>query len=196
MTTERQQEIIETAFGLINEKGIQGLTIKNLSKRLGITEPAIYRHFDNKIKILTAILDLLKKNTSEIFESELKSDQTAIKKVEQLFEKHFKSFAEMPSLASVVFSEEIFRNEEKLISKISEVIEYNNQTLKSILKEGQEKSEIRNDIDADHLVIFIMGALRLFVKKWQFSDFTFNLEKEGAKLIESVKLLISKRRNN
>jgi AcrR family transcriptional regulator len=196
MTTERQQEIIETAFGLINEKGIQGLTIKNLSKRLGITEPAIYRHFDNKIKILTAILDLLKKNTSEIFESELKSDQTAIKKVEQLFEKHFKSFAEMPSLASVVFSEEIFRNEEKLISKISEVIEYNNQTLKSILKEGQEKSEIRNDIDADHLVIFIMGALRLFVKKWQFSGFTFNLEKEGAKLIESVKLLISKRRNN
>lgn len=190
MHTERQQEIIETALGLINEKGIQGLTIKNLSKRLGITEPAIYRHFENKIQILTDILDMLKKNTSGIFQSELNSDEPAVQKIERLFEKHFKSFAEMPSLASVVFSEEIFRNEEKLISKISEVIEHNNQTLLSILKEGQQKNEIRNDIEAGHLVIFIMGALRLFVKKWQFSGFTFNLEKEGAKLVKSVKQLI------
>jgi len=192
MITERQKEIIEKALGLINEKGIQGLTIKNLSKRLDITEPAIYRHFENKIQILVAVLDLLKRNTNGIFESELNSDEPALQKIERLFEKHFKSFAEMPSLASVVFSEEIFRNENKLISKISEVIEHNNQMLLAILREGQQKNEIRNDIEAGHLVIFIMGALRLFVKKWQFSGFTFNLEKEGAKLIESVKRLISK----
>ncbi|MCA1758209.1 MAG: TetR/AcrR family transcriptional regulator [Bacteroidales bacterium] len=192
MQTERQQEIIETALGLINEKGIQGLTIKNLSKRLGITEPAIYRHFENKIQILVALLDLLKKNTSVIFEAELNSDETAIRKVERLFEKHFKSFAEMPSLASVVFSEEMFRNEEKLISKIMEVIDYNSQTLLAILKEGQTNNEIRSDIEAEHLVIFIMGALRLFVKKWQFAKFTFDLQKEGNKLIQSVKQLIKK----
>jgi AcrR family transcriptional regulator len=192
MHTERQQEIIETALGLINEKGIQGLTIKNLSKRLGITEPAIYRHFENKIQILIALLDLLKKNTSVIFEAELNSDETAVLKVARLFEKHFKSFAEMPSLASVVFSEEMFRNEEKLTDKISEVIEANNKTLLTILKQGQQNNEIRSDIEAEHLVIFIMGALRLFVKKWQFAKFTFDLQKEGHKLIQSVKLIISK----
>lgn len=192
MHTERQQEIISIALDLINEKGIQGLTIKNLSKKLGITEPAIYRHFENKIQILVALLDLLKKNTSGIFESQLNSNDPAVQKIERLFEKHFKSFAEMPSLASVVFSEEIFRNEEKLIGKISELIEHNNQTLLAILTEGQQNNEIRNDIEAGHLVIFIMGALRLFVKRWQFSGFNFNLEKEGTKLIESVKRLISK----
>ncbi|MDD4144951.1 MAG: TetR family transcriptional regulator [Prolixibacteraceae bacterium] len=191
MITKRQQEIIETALDLINERGIQGLTIKNLSKKLGITEPAIYRHFDNKIQILVTLLDLQKSNTSVIFQAVLNSEETAVRKIERLFEKHFKSFAEMPSLTSVVFSEEMFRNEDKLIEKISEVIEYNNQTLLAIINEGQNKNEIRTDIDASHLVIFIMGALRLFVKKWQFAGFSFNLEKEGAKLVESVKLLIS-----
>ena len=91
----------------------------------------------------------------------------------------------------MVFSEEIFRNEEKLIGKISEIIEHNNQRLLLILKEGQLENEIRTDIDVDHLIILIMGALRLFVKKWQFSDFSFDLEKEGVKLIKSVKRLIS-----
>ncbi len=191
MHTERQQEIISIALDLINEKGIQGLTIKNLSKKLSITEPAIYRHFENKIQILLALLDLLKKNTSQIFETELNSDETSIRKIEHLFEKHFHSFTQMPSLASVVFSEEIFRNEEKLIGKISEVIEYNNQKLQIILRDGQKANEIRNDVEIDHLVILIMGALRLFVKKWQFSGFAFNLEKEGVKLIQSVMRLIS-----
>ncbi len=192
MQTERQQEIISTALELISEKGIQGLTIKNLSKKLGITEPAIYRHFENKIQILITLLELLKKNTNVIFEEELSSDKSAVLKVERLFEKHFKSFAEMPSLASVVFSEEMFRNEERLISKISEVIEYNSQTLLTILKEGQQNNEIRSDIEAEHLVIFIMGALRLFVKKWQFAKFTFDLQQEGNKLIQSVNQLIKK----
>ncbi|WP_372936189.1 TetR/AcrR family transcriptional regulator [Mariniphaga sediminis] len=193
MHTERQQEIIETALELINEKGIQGLTIKNLSKKLGITEPAIYRHFENKIQILIAVLDMLKSNTSKIFESERNSSEPAMDKIGRLFEKHFHSFAQKPSLASVIFSEEIFRNEEKLISKISEVIEHNNQTLLAILKEGQQKDEIRTDIDAGHLVVFIMGTLRLFVKKWQFAGFAFNLEKEGTQLVQAVKLLISKK---
>lgn len=193
MQTERQQEIIETAIGIINEKGIQGLTIKNLSKKLGITEPAIYRHFENKIQILLALLDLLKKNTNVIFEAELNNDESAVRKIERLFGKHFKTFAEMPSLASVVFSEEMFRYEEKLIDKISEIIEINNKILMIILKQGQQNNEIRSDIEVEHLVIFIMGALRLFVKKWQFAKFSFDLQKEGNKLIQSVKLIISKK---
>lgn len=192
MQTARQQEIIETALGLINENGIQSLTIKNLSKKLGITEPAIYRHFENKIQILVTILDLMKQNSNDIFHSELKSEESSIQKIEQLFKKHFRAFSEMPSLASVVFSEEMFRNEKILIEKISELIEHNNKILLTILKEGQLNNELRNDIDANHLAIIIMGALRLFVKKWQFSGFAFDLQSEGNILIQSVKLIISK----
>jgi AcrR family transcriptional regulator len=71
MKTERQQEIIDVALDLISQKGIQGLTMKNLSKEIGISEPAIYRHFENKIEILLAVLDLFRDSTREIFEKEL-----------------------------------------------------------------------------------------------------------------------------
>lgn len=46
--TVRQKQIIQQSIQLIADKGIQGLTIKNISKSIGISEPAIYRHFDNK----------------------------------------------------------------------------------------------------------------------------------------------------
>ena len=94
MTTEisdRQQEIINISLELIAERGIQGLTIKNLAKKIGFTESAVYRHFENKIQILVTLLDLLKENTSSIFNAELNSDEPAVRKVERLFENHFKS---------------------------------------------------------------------------------------------------------
>ena len=192
MQTERQKEIIEVAFKLISEKGIQGLTIKNLAKRIGITEPAIYRHYDSKIDILIAILEFFSNNTEQIFKNVLTNDDKAIDKIEHLFIKHFTSFSATPSLVSVIFSEEIFRNEPILIDKISEVIDKNDRILTTIIISGQKNGEIRTDIKAKHLSVIIMGSLRLFVKKWQFSAYSYNLPKEGKIFFESIKLLIIK----
>jgi len=192
MQTARQKEIIEAALELISQKGIQGLTIKNLSKKIGITEPAIYRHFEDKIHILIAILELFKKNTEQIFTDELKGDKRAIDKIEHLFTRFFVSFSAKPSLVAVIFSEEIFRNEPILIAKISDIINKNDKILTEIMNDGQRNDEIRNDVDAKHLSIVVMGTLRIFVKKWQLSDYSFDLTKEGKKLIKSIKLLIVK----
>ena len=190
MQTERQKEILDAALDLISQKGIQGLTIKNLSKKIGISEPAIYRHYENKIEILLKILDLFKESSGRIFEDELRHELGAIQKIEFLFSRHFSKFAENPTLVSVVFSEEIFRSEPVLIEKIAEVINRNSQILRKIIVDGQERGEVRSDLEAGHIAIIIMGSLRLFVKQWQFSGYKFNLEKEGRKLIDSIKLLI------
>ncbi len=190
MKTERQQEIIDVALNLINAKGIQGLTMKNLSKEIGITEPAIYRHFDNKIEILLAILDLFRESTREIFEKELHSGITATEKIEHLFTRHFERFASNPSLVSVIFSEELFRSEPVLIEKIAKVIDKNASILTQIIQQGQHNGEIRNDISADHLAVTIMGSLRLFVKIWQFSGYRFDIKEDGQKIMNSIILLI------
>ncbi|MCF8379490.1 MAG: TetR/AcrR family transcriptional regulator [Bacteroidales bacterium] len=192
MQTERQKEIISVALNLISEKGIQGLTIKNLSKEIGISEPAIYRHFESKIDILIAILEFFKKNTELIFKAELSNEANAIKKLEHLFLNHFATFSITPSMVSVIFSEEIFRNEPLLIEKISEVIATNDKILTSIILAGQNNSEIRSDIEAKNLSIIVMGSLRLFVKKWQFSNYSYNLLEEGTKFFDTVRLIIKK----
>lgn len=191
MLTDRQKEIVETALGLIAEKGIQGLTIKNLAKNIGITEPAIYRHFDNKIHILITILDLFKKNSEQIFNNEI-SNSNAIDRIEYFFLKHINVFSSKPSLVSVIFSEEIFRNESILIKKIAEIISKNDKILTEIIKSGQKNGELRTDIEAKYIATILMGSLRLCVKKWQLSEYSYSLTDEGKQLLKSIKLLIVK----
>jgi len=56
-TEERQAQIIDEAIKIIHEQGYSALAIRELAKRVGITEPAIYRHFTNKDEIIAGILD-------------------------------------------------------------------------------------------------------------------------------------------
>ena len=43
--SKRQKEIIGAAISLIAQNGIEGLTTKALAAAVGISEPALYRHF-------------------------------------------------------------------------------------------------------------------------------------------------------
>ncbi len=189
--TDRQEEIIKASIEIISEKGIQKLTIKNLSKKIGISEPAIYRHFENKIGILLAILAK--------FENYMLSDKVVpedtemspIIKLEGIFTHHFTYFDRNPAFAAVVFAEEIFRDDNRLSEKIHAIITKNFEMMLSMVKKGQASGEIRSDIEGDQIVLIIMGGLRLIVKKWKLSNHGFSIEDEGAKLWSTINKLIT-----
>ena len=196
MLTQRQQEIIEVSLDLIAKKGIQGLTMKNLSKEIGISEPAIYRHYENKIEILKSILDHFFNNVKSILESELNSDSTALEKILNIFNRHFISFSEKPQLLAVIFSEELFRNETSLNQKVANIMEQNAQMIQAILETGRQNGEINPNLNPRHLAIIIMGALRLLAKQWQMSNHSFNLKQDGAALFETISSIIRKTDEN
>ncbi len=190
--TDRQNEIIKTAITLIAKKGIQGLTIKNLSKAINVTEPAIYRHFKNKTAILIAILDSFKSLMPNISELMMLESKSAIEKIHFIFNGYFAKFDQTPELVSVIFSDEIFKNDEKLSQKIADLVALNEEMFRQIIKAGQKANEIRDDVQSIHIAIMIMGSLRLLVKKWELGKYNFDLQKEGKKMFAALKKMIKK----
>jgi len=190
MLSERQQQIIEESILLIDGKGIQGMTIKNLAKAISISEPGIYRHFDSKTDILIAILDGFKEMATMLSEMMDTYDGTASEKISFMFTKMIEMFSETPSMVSVIFSEEIFKNEDVLKNKIIEIVNLHAQTIESIILKGQLEKNVRVDIDEKSLALLAMGALRLLVKKWDLNSHTFDLRVEGNKLISVLTKVI------
>lgn len=190
MMTERQQEIIDVSLDIISTQGIQGFTIKNLSHSIGISEAAIYRHFDNKISILLAILDCFKSSGELLFGNLNTSSSSPLKNIEMIFQGHFNAFNDNPSLVSVIFSEEIFRGEPILQQKISEIMDKNSAVIKSLVAEGQAKGEINPNIESKYITLIILGSLRMMVKKWQMGDKTFNHRVEVQNIFHALEQLI------
>jgi AcrR family transcriptional regulator len=193
MYTERQLEIIHTGIKLIAEKGLQGLTIKNLSNAIGISEPAIYRHYKNKKEILVNIIDFFSKSTELKITEIAKSDSPSFDKLRLAFEFQFSRLQKNPALISVISSEEIYHGEDYLKEKIRDITLLVAGKLEAIVKEGQAKNEIRDDLPSSQVTIIIMGAMRMMMVKWQLFDQKINLVEEGSKILENVLMLISKK---
>ncbi len=185
--SKRQNEIITISLKLIAEKGIQGLTIKNLANEIGVVESAIYRHFKNKFEILNTILETIKNNSiSDNFDKNM----NVLVQLEEGWENQFKVFASFPALVSVIFSEDLFQNETSLLNKTKEIMQKSINDLTSIIKYGQKKDEIRSDVKAEDLTLMIIGTIRIYVKQWRMSDYSFDLSKRGNTLITSLKQIL------
>ena len=185
--SERQKEIINASLELIAENGIQGLTIKNLSKKIGLVESAIYRHYESKTRILIAILDTISKPEKP---DEIKEVKSIIGFLEKRFENHLLTFTENPALVSVVFAEELFQNEPLLVEKTRLKVKKSISELTTLIQRGQQSGEIRKDIDSQIVSIMINGSFRMLVKQWKMSSYSFDLTAKGKELLKSFRVLL------
>lgn len=187
----RQLEIVEAAIAIIAENGIQFLTIKNLSKKINVTEGAIYRHFSTKLDILNGILNLFQTRVNTNFSS-IEKDKPATENLHKIICGMTATFVENPAIAAVIFSEEIFQNHKLLSDTVFGIMNNNLNTFEQILQTGQDSGEIRNDIPARQLAILIMGGMRLTVNRWSLSGHAGDLLQTGEQFWQTVnKILVN-----
>jgi len=191
--TARQREIIDASIRLIARKGIQEVTMKNLSREVGISEPALYRHFKNKHDILAGVLESFNHYNKLIPESVLDMDATALEKLKIAVVRVLEKFAEYPEISGVFFSEEIFQNDEDLAGKVSELISRNREFFIGIIDEGISEGSLRDDINKDDMSLIIIGVMRLLVIRWRLSHYSFDLVAAGRNIFEgSISILFRK----
>jgi len=54
---KRRDQILEEATHLFSRKGYEGTSIRRIATACGISEAAIYRHFDNKVHLYQAVIE-------------------------------------------------------------------------------------------------------------------------------------------
>ena len=189
--SSRQLQIIDASIHLISEGGIQELTMKNLSRELGISEPAIYRHFENKQKILITMLESFKHQNKLINKSNAFKELTGIQHLQGIITGVFQKFIENPAISAVIFSEGIFQNESELAEMIQDIMNTNIGFFKKLIQDGQADKSIRSDIGSEELSIIVMGSVRHLVTVWRLSGFSFNLLESGKRLLKSLEVMMS-----
>jgi AcrR family transcriptional regulator len=187
--TDRQNQIIQESIQLIADKGIQGLTIKNISKAIGISEPAIYRHFENKNDIILAIISTMKESTNKEL-SQIDDNNATIEKIKKMIQGHTNRFINNPSLTAIIFSEEIFNNNSILAKPIRMMMRMNQNKMISMIENGQDVGDVRVDINAEQISLMVIGSFRFLVSKWHIMNFDFDLKKEVNEMLNAIEIVL------
>lgn len=183
--TKRQIEIIDAALELIAAGGIQNLTVKHLAEALGITEPAIYRHFKSKSEVVKTMIAGF---DEEVTPSE--PGQHGFEAVEAFIRNRFRQVAARPALARVLFAEELFMGEEEFSGQMLAMMHRHKAALERHFQEAQSCGEIRPEIQSDTLFRLVFGPVRLLIKQWGMSGGAFDLATKGDELIAALKQIL------
>lgn len=188
-TEERQILIIDEAIKIIHELGYQAFSIRELSKRVGISEPAIYRHFLNKEDIVLGILGRFNEFDLSLFQ-EIKKYEKPIEKINRFVRYHFEFLEKNPGMTSIIFAEEIFNQSDLLREKMLAIIERRKKLIKSIIDEAQAKKLVI-EVETNELVKIILGFIRMVILEWRMSGFSSSLSQSGKKAVNTIEKLLA-----
>jgi len=180
-TETRQKEIIKATLELLAESGTQSLTTAGIAERVGISEAALYRHFDDKFDIIGSSIEFV----GERMESELSrvtAGKTGIDRLEHVFFRHLEYIEKNPGNARLLFSDDIHFDDEELRKLLKKVVERRKDFIKEIVVEGQEAGEIRTGIDPENIGLMFIGLIQANVLLWSLSGRSYSLKENSNSL--------------
>ena len=183
--TDRQRQIVDHAIEMIGEGGLSGLTMRRLSERLDVTEPALYRHFENKTAILAAMLAVLEAETYERIPLDPAASPDALA---AHFDRLFALLTERPALATVVFLDEFAAADPALQAMVRDLLAKNRGRLATAfatMRAHAATKGIRTDAgpDPDSLATLLLGGVRLVVREWRLDGCRWDLAERGRRLV-------------
>ena len=190
-TSERQKEIIQAAFDLISEQGIQELTIKKIAQAVGVTEPAIYRHFTSKIDILSSVIDEMIAQRDATFLRVRTGSGTARDMIRSFFTVQASLFETRPSLAIMLYPENLFRNNSELLRRATAMMDETLARFRELLQAGIADGSLKPGFDCEASALMLVGGFRLLVSSWRLDARSGGLEVATRRFLNGVFQMIS-----
>ena len=104
----RQRQIVETLLEIVEELGVKAVSAQAIADRIGLSQPAIFRHFPTKEALWLAVNDWLDERLGEIHQAAGSDpNATPLSRMRDIFFAHTSMVERHPALAKIVFSDQL-----------------------------------------------------------------------------------------
>lgn len=163
--TVRQEGILIAALEIVAQEGSRALTMKRVAKAVGVTEAAIYRHFENKRHLLLALYgyvkELLLSELSPVLAEELPAPERLVLFVETMLD----YLSKHKGINLVLLAETIYHQDEELRMAMLDIFSSFRELAKTLIMAGMTSGDFRRDIDIDGFATLLAGMMQSVLTK-------------------------------
>jgi TetR/AcrR family transcriptional regulator len=158
-SVERREEILDAAARLLTREGVAALTIATIAKEVGVTSGALFRHFETRDAILTAL--------AQRAAARLRED---LRDIEGDPERALRSFviarvhtvSHSPSVPAMVLSPDLhLALPPEGRAALAEAVQQTFAFVTKIIVRGQQRGVFRRDITPQAATTVVLGSLAL-----------------------------------
>ena len=156
--------IIAAAWELFYERGYDDTTVEEIIERSGTSRGSFYHYFDGKDALLSSL--------SYLFDEEYARLQTEL-------DPELDSWEKLLRLNAALFSQLVTRGDKHLLNRERLYFKY----LRQIVREGQERGQLRRDMTVSEIVKLYALAERALMYDWCLCGGEYSLSQYSARVL-------------
>lgn len=180
-TPERKAEIVNVALAIADVGGVGALSTTAIAARIGISQPAIFRHFPTKADLWTGVAERLIDEMTARWEPVLASDTPPRARLLAMAQTQLAFITLRPAVLDIVFSRQLHHENPALKARFRDLMAALVAQFDALYAAMQPQTPPALRRDA---VLVLVGTIHATALRWSLSNKGFDLVAEGLRLIE------------
>lgn len=182
---DRKAEIVATTLRLADELGPDRLTTQAVADAVGLTQPAIFRHFSSKQVLWLAVADTIAEGMAAAWERDLASKTDPLERLVALVLVQFRQIEANPAIPAILHSRELQTENADLRQRFGTLMKRFQSQLRSELTQAREIGQIRSDLAPEDGAVLLISLIQGMAIRWSLGNRAFALADEGARVLDA-----------
>jgi len=190
--SKAKSSLLRSAAIVMREEGPRAATLKNIAAKAGVTEPAIFRHFDGVDGMFQSLFDVVEM-FFDLFQLYYKeAGHVGLDRFENAYFKILAALKENVDFCYLLTQPDaIFRQYPKLRQRLAELKARDKDSVVACIKEAKSKGQLVAGADAETVAMSVVGATLLAINSWVADVGASDIVKEGKRVWNGVRALVS-----
>jgi AcrR family transcriptional regulator len=161
-STIRRREIMESCYQVIARKGLEGATLKQIGKEMGVSPSLLMHYFTSKEEMILALVDYMVERMDRTYHRAIKQTDSATERLTLYIDKNF-NFEIPQSVEDKVFYGSFYMalSDERVRARFRRMYEHDHEMIVGLIKDYMEEAGIV-DLDPDLLAIQLISTIEGF----------------------------------
>lgn len=162
----RRQHILETLAQQLEQNQGERITTAGLSRAVGVSEAALYRHFPSKAKMFEALIEFIEESIFGITNRILDDEKNPLRRCEKILSLLLVFAEKNPGLCRLMVGDVLVGETERLRQRISKFYERLETQLKQVIREGVLNGDMQANpaVVANLLISLAEGRINQYVR--------------------------------
>ncbi|HTO33122.1 MAG TPA: TetR/AcrR family transcriptional regulator [Pararhizobium sp.] len=172
-----------TALRLADELGPDRLTTGAVAEAIGVSQPAIFRHFPTKQALWLAVAQTIRQHMIAGWQEALSAVTLPEKRIAAVIDIQLRTIELHPAIPAILFSRELQVENVDLRQTFAGLLAAFHQILCEELDRGQKAGVFRADIDPADGAVLLISLVQGVAIRWSLGARGFELRSEGKRLL-------------
>jgi AcrR family transcriptional regulator len=181
---ERKSEIIDAVLDLADKRGPDRLSTGAVAQAVGLTQPALFRHFRTKQELWSAVASRIRSDMEAQWQTATASAEAPLGRLRLLVEGQLTLIRGLPAIPAILFSREL-HGENRVLRGIFQVLMRRfHRRISKLFGTAQAEGALDPALDPSDLGFLVMSIIQGVTLRWSIAGRDFDLVAEGMRLFD------------